>query len=190
MSLVIKIKNENPDAAALMRAFGSDWQVAAEGAHNMWVMRVLEYITRFSRVDTGRSRAGWFNFMDLNGYDYHRSLPPAGTEMGMDEGRAQGQSISEPFLTTIINNVNYVEPMNRRYGLFGFKPHMRKGKRAGAIKVEQGIRLEDRVPLFEQYGVDNWNKFVKNAKEAYEAGGRKFKPGPITPVENDPPMTF
>ena len=191
MSLTFKVINKDPDAADLMAAFGDDWNQAAQDAHEMWVMRVLEYIVRFSRVDTGRSRAGWFNFMDLRGYNYRRSLPPTGTEEGTDEGRALGDSISEPFITTIINNVNYVEPMNRRYGLFGFKPIVRKDGKIGSAKVEKGIMLEDRVPLFEQYGADNWQKFIENAREAFEAGGgRKFKPGPIAPVTNEPPLTL
>ena len=122
VSLVIKVKNQNPKAAEMMRAFGDDWTNGTQAAHDTWVMRVLEYIVRFSRVDTGRSRAGWFRFMDSKGYNYQRSLPPTGVEDASDEGRAMGGAISEPFLTTIINNVVYVDPMNQRYGLFNFGP--------------------------------------------------------------------
>jgi hypothetical protein len=188
VSLTFKVINKDPDAADLMAAFGDDWNQAAQDAHEIWVMRVLEYIVRFSRVDTGRSRAGWFNFMDLRGYNYRRSLPPTGTEEGTDEGRALGDSISEPFITTIINNVNYVEPMNRRYGLFGFAPATSGKMKLGS---SDGIRFEEKIPVFEQYGADNWQKFIENAREAFEAGGgRKFKPGPIAPVTNEPPLNL
>jgi hypothetical protein len=185
---MIKVKNKNPKAAEMMRAFGDDWTDGVQKGHDVWVMRVLEYIVRFSRVDTGRSRAGWFRFMDIRGYNYQRSLPPTGVEDATEEGRSKGEAISEPFLTTIINNVDYVDPMNQRYGLFNFGPVEIRGKKR-IMTMSQGMRLEDRIPLFEQYGADNYQKFTDNAIKAYEAGGANFKPGPIEPVENEPPMT-
>jgi len=215
--LAMTVKMNPDNAPQLMEAYGEDFLTAAQQAHNTWVMRVLEYIVKFSRVDTGRSRAGWFNFMDLNGYDYHRSLPPGGQSMAVEEGRGLGQSVSEPFSTTIINNVKYVEPMNRRFGLFGFThegsagsvfaqghgyvSRMTEGTRQKGVRrvfgvsehgnrISMGIRLEERIPIFEQYGQENWQRFCDQAQAALEAGGRKFKPGKIGPVDNPPPTTL
>ena len=107
----------------------------------------------------------------------------------MDEtelGRQEGDFIDEPLNTTLINNVQYVDVMNRRFGLFGWA-NMTSGKMK--LGSSQGIRLEEKIPLFEQYGADNFQKFLDNAERAFSAGGKIFKPGEIGRFENEPPMT-
>lgn len=189
MGLVCTTKMDQPKFGELARKFGGDFIVGAMAAHDTWVLRVLEYFGKFHRVATGRSRAGWFRYMDSKGYDYYRSLPavePRG-KRSKDEtelGRAEGDFIEHPFNTTIINNVKYVEPMNRRYGLFGFA-NMTSGK----MKLgSEGIRLEEKLPIFQRYGEENFQKFMENAEKAFNAA-EKFKPGIIAPVQNEPPMT-
>ena len=184
--LAIEFKMTPRDFGDRGAAFSENLLRGAVDVHDMWVMRVSEYMTKFSRVDTGRSRAGWFSFMDSKGYNYQRSLPPTrDMKDESSEGRAEGMFVSQPFNTTLINNVKYVDPMNKRFGLFGFA-NMTSGK---MYLGSEGIHFEEKIPLFEAYGEENYQRYIDNCVKAFDAGGKVFQPSEIAPVVNDPPMT-
>lgn len=213
MSLAITVKSKpiHPDWAPMVKNFFDGWGEALADAHLKWVFLVLEYTQKYSRVDTGRSRAAWTKIMDKYGYDYQRSMPigPRQDEDAISEGKGMGSFYDDPFNTTIVNNVNYVDPMNRRYGLFGWAPARatlpegrmgeisgRLGKRVKLFGVNEygnrvtaGIRFEEKVPLFESYGQTVFQKIADNAKVAFE-DGETFSPKEIDWVENDPPMSL
>jgi hypothetical protein len=165
------------------RKYLEGFEEGLQNTHDMWIFRVLEYVSRYSRVDTGRSRAGWFKIMDTKGYDYSRSLVSLpGKEDETEQGRAQGDFVESPLNTTIINNVKYVEPMNRRFGIFGFEQMSIGRMNLGS----QGIRFEDKIPQFEMYGEQNLGKFMDNCKLAFEKM-KPFKAVKVQPITNDPP---
>jgi len=148
--------------------------------HLKWVFRVMEYTVKYSRVETGRSRAAWFPIMDFYGFNYQRSLAGQRTDpSAVEEGYAMGSYDSQPFNTTITNNVEYADIMNRRFGLFGFSP-MTSGKMK--LGSREGIRFEEKIPLFEQYGFDTWSDFFTACQGAWDNGGE------IADVEVPPPM--
>ncbi len=206
MSLAITVKSKPDHAtwAPMLKDFFGDWADALADAHLKWVFLVLEYTQKYSRVDTGRSRAAWTPIMDKYGYDYQRSMPigPRQDDDALMEGKGLGQFYDDPFNTVIVNNVNYVDPMNQRYGLFGWAPARNESGKLGREKVhnlrfdvkkktflDKGIRFEEKVPLFESYGQTVFQKIADNAKEAFESG-ETFQPTEIERVENDPPMSL
>ena len=167
--LVMELKIDPPDGTAGMQNVLAQVEERGPMVHLKWVFRVLEYVVKYSRVRTGRSRAAWFPLMDYYGYGYQRSLGgQRTTPADVAEGYAMGYFESIPFLTTIMNNVDYVEPMNRRYGLFGFAPATSGKMKLGS---SDGIRFEEKIPVFEQYGVDMWNDFLELTRQAFEKGG-------------------
>lgn len=183
----------NPtNAPALFSAYLDGFVEATFDAHRKWVFQVLEYIIKYSRVDTGRSRSAWVPFMEAYGYDYSRSLPPAPNSQpgAIELGKASGYFTDRPYVTEVVNNVQYVEVMDRRYGMFGFKPVVKnsaRGKKVVAQKLEQGAHFQDKIPLFESFGEAAWERFMSNAKQAYEKQ-RRFNPGKIPPLVNPPPV--
>ena len=148
--------------------------------HLNWVFRVLEYTVKYSRVRTGRSRAAWFPLMDNYGFNYQRSLGGEETDpTAIAEGYAAGSYDDKPFMTVIMNNVDYVDPMNRRYGLFGFGNTVSGKMKLGS---SDGIRFEEKVPLFESFGADTWNDFLNKTQQAFDGGTT------IPDIEVPPPM--
>ena len=111
--LVTELKMDPIDALDAQPAFLESLKEKGMLTHLKWVFRVLEYIVKFSRVRTGRSRAAWFPLMDSYGHDYQRSLGGARVEGGaVAEGYGMGTYDDQPFYTTVMNNVSYVEFMN------------------------------------------------------------------------------
>ena len=195
--LAITVRMDPPDMVRKYEDFFEGFYAAALQTHRAWVFWVLEYITKYCRVDTGRTRSAWTPFMDAYGYDYYRSMPPAANEdaVAVALGKSEGSFTDEPFLTTISNNVEYVDTMNQQYGLFGFSPSSSgrqklPGTMVGNIKTktmrhrEQGIRFEERIAFFEEMGSRTFQRFMDNVKETYE----KYGPGgTIPPLVNPVP---
>lgn len=199
MSLAITARMDPPDVYEKLCTFLDDFEKTAQDTHRKWVFMVLEYIVKYSRVDTGRSRAAWTPMMVFHDYDFYRSMTITGSEdvAAEEEGRSQGLFTDDPFCTTITNNVVYVDPMNQQYGLFGFSesaggPKNIKGVSVGDIKTkrmkmrERGIRFEEKMPMFEQMGEERFAAFMNVSKKAYESK-RSFDPGNIPPLENPAP---
>ena len=190
--MTMTITLDPPDAIQKFSQFSQRFRDGLEQTHRMWVFRVLEYLVRFSRVDTGRSRAAWMPFMDDQGYSYQRSLTaPPNVEDLTGEGRLQGTYDHQGMETTVYNNVKYVDSMNQKYGLIAFAPGMAstasgRVKKMQAVKLAQGVQLETMQNRFEQWGQENFQKFVDQAKLAFERS-RKFNPGLIEPFDNPPP---
>ena len=195
--LAITVRMDPPDLVRKYEDFFEGFYKAALQTHQAWVFWVLEYIVKYSRVDTGRSRAAWTPIMDEHGYDYFRSMPPSANEdpISVAQGRSEGSFTDEPFLTTISNNVEYVDDMNQQYGLFGFAPSATGPKKipgtmVGNVKTktmrkhEQGIRFEEKITFFEEMGSSTFQRFMDNVKETYE----KYGPGgTIPPLVNPVP---
>lgn len=196
LAITIQASPSHKEWPSTLKGFFEDWADALQDAHLKWVFLVLEYTQKYSRVDTGRSRAAWTPIMDKYGYDYQRSMPIGARqdEDAISEGKGMGSFYDDPFNTTIVNNVNYVDPMNRLYGIFGWAPSRGVSKRGLSkdlkrVKLERGIRFEEKVPLFESYGQTVFQKIADNAKAAFE-DGKTFEPKEIERVENDPPMSL
>ena len=177
--MVVKLNFDPPDQMERWQGVLGEIDEKGPMVHLKWVFRFLEYVVKYSRVRTGRSRAAWFPLMDVYGFDYQRSLGTARGESGaIQEGYALGGFEDKPFHTTLMNNVDYVDPMNRRFGLFGFTQTV-----SGKMKLgSNGIRLEEKIPLFEQFGFDTWQDFINKAKTAFEGDGT------IAEVDVPPPM--
>jgi hypothetical protein len=194
MSGLVATMRITPEVSEYMesnRNFHDDFLAKAKDTHLKWVFLTLEYIQKYSRVDTGRSRAAWTPIMDVYGYDYQRSMPmgPRQDASAVMQGKNEGTYLDQDFHTEIVNNVGYVEPMNRIYGLFGFAPSRslsRKGlsKKLHPVKLAKGIRLEEKIPLFESFAQTIYERFTQNAVAAFE------KRGLIDPVIPDPPQGF
>lgn len=197
--LTAAVKLDPPDSVRLFSEWVDGFEQAAKDTHRKWVFLVLEYVLKYSRVDTGRSRAAWTPMMDQYGYNYQRSLQAQGDPNEEAQGRAEGYFTDRDFYTEIVNGVEYVEVMDRIYGLFGFTPakdggiKKTKGVMVGDVKTkamkhrDRGISFNEKVPIFEAYGEQVWARFLDNAKKAYEKN-RRFNPGVIPPLENPPPV--
>ena len=190
--LTASVRSDPTNASAMFATYLDGFVEASQDAHRKWVFLVLEYIIKYSRVDTGRSRSAWLAFPNAYGYDYTRSLPsaPNADPSSMAQGLASGFFTERPYFTEIVNNVQYVEVMNRRFGLFGYGPTSKnssRGTKLKTVKLSKGLRFEDKIPLFEAFGEATWQRFMDNAKVAYEKK-RQFNPGKIPPLVNPPPI--
>ena len=178
--MVIKLNLDPPDQMDVWQGVMGQIEEKGPMVHLKSAFRVIEYIIKYSRVRTGRSRAAWFPLLDYYGFDYQRSLGAARVDAGaVQEGYSQGGFDSQPFHTTIMNNVNYVDPMNRRYGLFGFAQTVSGKMRLGS----DGIRFEEKIPLFEQFMGETWQDFLDKAKAAFEGDGVIAEVGVPPPMQ-------
>ena len=188
--LVIKLKVTPLNFADENGKFIADFVEKAKLTHKKWVFQVLEYIVKYHRLDTGRSRAAWTPFMDANMYPYQRSYAPGPNVDYSEEeaGKTEGFFVSQDFRTLITNNVEYVNVMNETYGLFGFSPGER-GKRKEVFgvtefgnRVTMGIRLEERYPLFESMAATLYTRLIENAAAARGLTGKTYTaPDPSAP---------
>lgn len=189
--LVVSMRMNPRDASQKFTKFLMDYRTKGVDTHRKWVFAVLEYTVKYSRIDTGRSRSAWTPFMNLYGFDYFRSLPagPRQTQDAVSQGMSQGTFVDSEFHTEIVNNVSYTEAMNKSYGLFGFSPgRERMGATNRPVKLSKGVRFEEKVVLFEDFGGKVWQMFLDNAKEAFEKH-RVFDPDEIATVNPDPPSS-
>ena len=196
--LTVGVRMDPPKAVELLSTWLQGFDQGAKDAHRKWVFKVLEYVIKYSRVDTGRSRSGWTALMDAYGYNYQRSLMDPGDPAAVKQGQASGSFTDNDFYTQIVNGVEYVDVMDRMYGIFGFSPSKGGAKKIPGVMVgnvktktmktrERGISFAEKVPVFESFGEQVWQRFMDNAKEAYERN-RLFNPEVIPPLENPPPQ--
>lgn len=203
--LQLSVRKDPRNMIPLFMAYVVGFESGAKDAHRKWVLLVNEYLLKYSRTDTGRSRAGWTAFPDAQGYNYQRSMPLANhyDQQAEQEGKGKSHFVDADFHTELINNVDYVDYMNQKYGIFSYSPvainsgnimseKSKKGFKLFGVnefgnRVTKGIRFEDKIPTFEAFADGVYDKFLKNAKTAYEQN-QVFNPGPIEQIFNDPPM--
>lgn len=205
MSLRVKIGFKNPNMMKDLKGFITDFDGKLKDTHRKWVLMVDEYIVKYSRLDTGRSRGAWTPFMVNQGVDYTRSMPVGGDPAAFAEGQAEGSFLDQDFHTELVNNVEYVEVMDRRYGMFGYSPteniafggFRTEATRGRARKVyavsNLGNRINrapsfaDKIAYFEGFAQVAYGKFLDNAQKAFDKS-KEFRPDVISPVVNEPPM--
>ncbi len=175
--MVVKLNFDPPDQIEQWQGVLGQIEEKGPGIHLKWVFRVIEYVIKYSRRRTGRSRAAWLPLLDKYGFDYQRSLGTDRLDPGaVQEGYSMGTFDDQPFHTTLMNNVDYVDPMNQRFGLFGFSQTT-----SGKMKLgSDGIRFEEKIPQFEQFGADTWQEFLDKTKAAFEGGG-EIQDSPVPP---------
>jgi hypothetical protein len=121
MASKLKITLKPKDAAKRFRAFARDWEQDASKAHKKAILTILGWYVRWSRVDTGRFRAGWMPYADKEGYSLEAAAVRIGSEVQVEEsaGRMDG-SYEElgPLHTRILNGVAYAEMLDDRTGVF------------------------------------------------------------------------
>lgn len=202
----IKVHLKPVNAVALLSRYIDDFDKKAADTHRKWVLMVDEYILKYSRLDTGRSRGAWTPFMVAQGHDFYRSMPAGGDPTAFAEGQSEGSFTDRDFHTELVNNVDYVEVMDRRYGMFGYSPSENIGfggfatestKQRGVRKVfavtqfgnkiTRAPSFNDKLAYFEGMASIVFEKFMENAKAAYERK-RQFDPGKIPPIDVPPPM--
>lgn len=106
--------------AARFASFASLFIQESETTHKVGVLSVLNKMVYWSRVDTGRMRAGFFAYADSRGYSLAASLVNFATVKADQEklGRKEGQYQDGYLRTRIINAVKYIGQVDDKVGIF------------------------------------------------------------------------
>ena len=165
MSLKFKVKMTPAHPARDLERLEEWYPGQLQKAHRGGVMRILETYVAWSRVDTGRFRAGWYAYMRAYGFPFQRSVKPGKDETAIAEaeGEALGMYQEEPLRTVVYNGVNYGPPLEERTGIFD-----REGRSAFIPSPFRG--LAD----CQQYIAERYSKVMEtvmdNMAEAHDKG--------------------
>lgn len=87
--------------------------------HKASTFLVLETMVAWARVSDGEMRAGWFSYMDAYNHPYVRSLSAITAPKDMTSiGKSLGSYSESTLLTTINNNVPYIDYVDGQQGVF------------------------------------------------------------------------
>ncbi len=133
-------------------------QADANKVHRANVFYCLEAMIMWFRVDTGRMRASFFPFMTKHMHNFMRSLRAAtGKDLKKNsaaeaEGQAMGFFMDEPLYTQIGSNVEYVDPLDHKTGVFD-------PDGISSYRPAPFVSLMEAVYKFDEFTQRNWDNF-------------------------------
>jgi hypothetical protein len=176
LSFRVKMTPKRPSEE--MQKFVSLFESQLQVVHRSAVMKILETVSSWSRVDTGRFRSGWWAYMNAFGHPYRRSLTDKGKNdnQAEAEGMAMGRFQESQLRTIVENGVIYGPYVEDSVGVFDIEG-------ATASVPSPYPDLMSATPKFIEMYSNCMNKFFDNAVTAYN---EKKKLEPIT--DFGPPM--
>lgn len=158
MGLTVKIQITPNHPAERFDEFVKFFGDALQKMHKACTFYILELCVRWTRVDTGRLRAGWIPYLNANGFPWQRSALKVGNEnvASIAEGMAAGR-YQEGFLQIYVENgVNYAGYLNdSNAGIFNI---------AGKHSVQPALfgDVQSAGPFFEKIYAQKMQKLFEN----------------------------
>lgn len=163
MSLKIKLKWKERDLPKDWAAFVENFGPYLQKSHRVGVMSIVSRCVAWSRVATGRMRAGWLPYLKANGYPYQSIL---GTRAIGYKGNqtAEGTFRDMPLRTVVENGVAYTGDVEAGYGVFDTQGH------SSFIPAPVG-GLEKARDLFANIYAERMQNSIDLAMENWNKGG-------------------
>lgn len=162
-----------------MEEFRTFFGEALQKVHKACVFKILETCVAWTRVDTGRLRAGWFPYMAQDGFPYQRSTnPPVNPKDGaIEEGMAAGGYMEGYLKVYVYNGVDYAGYLEEGKGTFDI---------TGTTSFQQAPYgdVNSALPKFAELYASCMTKFLDNADQLLSGGN--FSMGEV-PGDFGPP---
>ena len=100
--------------------FSSEFMAKAQIVHRAATFKIIESIIAWSRVDTGRMRAGWFPYLRAYNHPFQRSTidKKAVNQEEVAEGEREGSFQELPTRSIVTNGVQYSGYVEQNVGVF------------------------------------------------------------------------
>lgn len=169
MNLTVKVKWKGKNLPQEWMKFSQKLRPYLELAHKKCVMAIVADAVVWSRVDTGRMRAGWLPYLIQNNYPYESLL---GTRSKDYQGSVDIEGfvqVDEPFHTILEDAVKYTEYVEDKVGVFDTE-----GK--SAYRPAPYATLEEASQVWgNKYGM-RMQMLIDNAAKSWNEGKHLTEP--------------